>query len=312
MNHTHGRAFTLIELAAVCGACWFLGLLSFAAIQPDTDAAAKRKAAQAKDIAQIRGIGQAMAIWAQNHEDNYPLPSLIDKSDATIGGGGTTKNTTANIFSMLIFAGSLTPEKLVSPLEVNPNIVSVDGYEFKSPKKAAVPEKALWDPAFAADFTGDKKGGMSYAHQEPNDKRLPRWSNSFQSGEIAVGTRGPEIEGIDRPTPGAIAPRFANPPTDDGKGTRTCAFYGEGKAYTGNFAYNDNSVRQLKPGLTHGEPMPVLDKATHDFPTITVDGKTKFDIPFYDELDDMTETNTFLGIFIEAGTSKKEFKAIWD
>lgn len=305
------RGFTLVDLAGSVAGCSLIGILAFGVIQPDTDAAAKRKAQQAKDISQIRGIGQAMIIWAQNHEDMYPLPGLVDKSDATIGGGGSTKNTTANILSMLVYTGGLSTDALVSPMEMNPNIVAYNAYERTAPRKAAVPEKALWDPAFSADFTGDKKGGVSYAHQEPNDKRLPRWSNTFSSSEIAVGTRGPEIEGIDRPTPGTIAPRFANPPTDDGKGTRTCAFYGQGKAYTGNFSYNDNSVRLLRPGLAHGEPLPTLD-GTHDFPTITVDGQARADIPFYDEPDDMTQTNTFLGIFIEAGATKKQFKAIWD
>ena len=207
---------------------------------------------------------------------------------------------------------------MVSPLETNPKISKCDAYQFEGPKAAAVPDRALWDPAFSADFT--KKGNVSYAHQQPSDGRMPKWSVSFSSSEIALGNRGPEIAGLDRPAPGAIAPRFAEPPIappagspegTPGKGTRTCTFHGTGQTWAGNFAYNDNSVRILKPGLTHGEAIPKLDSKS-DFPTYTVDAQSRPDIPFFDETDDVSESNNFIAIFIESGRSRKQFKAIWD
>ena len=304
------RGFTIVDLAGAVAGSVVMALLAYAAIQPDSDAAAKRKSQQAADVKNLRGIGQAMVIWAQSHNDSYPLPSEVDKLDATIPGGGTTKNTTANIFSLMIGQGLFGVEVAVSPLEMNPDIVKCEGYEFKSPKKAAVPERGLWDPAFSADFTDGKKGNVSYCHLQPAGKRLEMWSNTFVSTEMAAGTRGPEIEGIDKPGSGKVAPRFANPP-EGGKGTQTCGFYGEGKTWTGNFVYNDNSVRPLKPGLTHGEAIGEI-KNMMDFPTYELDGQKRPDIPFFDEPDDMSEKNMYLGIFTEAGADKKQFKSIWD
>ena len=309
------RAFTLIDLAAAVAGTSVFMLLAFAAIQPDTDAGARKKSQQAADAAHIRGIGQALIIWANNHADSYPLPSEVDKNDATIGGGGPTKNTTANIYSLMVYSGAISADTLLSPLETNPNIVKCESYQFKEPKGAASPERALWDPAFAADFTGDNKGNVSYPHQQPVGERLANWSNSFSTTEVAVGTRGPEIDGIDRPVAESTAPRFASPPVVAGatpaKGTRTCGFYGEGSTWTGNFAYNDNSVRLLKPGLTHGEPIAVLENQ-HDFPTYVVNGRRRPDVPFYDEPDDVSQRNNYVGIFIQADADRGRFKAIWD
>jgi prepilin-type N-terminal cleavage/methylation domain-containing protein len=304
------RAFTLVELAATLVVA---SLLSVFALQPGD-----RKAMEAEDIKRLRGIGQALVIWGNSHGDQYPLPSEFDKNDTTIPGGRSAKNTTGNIFSILVFAGSLKPELLVSPLETNPAIAKCESYQFVNPKAAAVPDRALWDPAFSADFT--TKGHVSYAHQQPSDKRLGRWSVSFSTSEVAVGNRGPEIAGLDLPGGGAIAPRFASPPVPapegspegtPGKGTRTCSFHSDGRIWRGQLAYNDNSVRQLNPGLGHGEALPPPSPKS-DFPTYTADGQARLDVPFFDEPGDLSESNNFVGIFTEAGVSRKHFKAIWD
>ena len=75
------RAFTLIELLAVLASLSLLSALI--ASQPD------RKSMEAKDIQNLRGIGQGLVLWGNSHGDSYPLPSEIDKNDATVPGGKT-------------------------------------------------------------------------------------------------------------------------------------------------------------------------------------------------------------------------------
>ena len=42
------------------------------------------------------------------------------------------------------------------------------------------------------------------------------------------------------------------------------------------------------------------------------DGATWNDVIFYDEPDDPSKSNAYLGIFTTAGSSAPEFRAIWD
>src|SRR5688572_21427947 len=106
------RAFTLIDLAACISAAGVIASL-VAAGAADPRAGARR----AKDAAQLRGIGQSFIVWAQNNQDLYPLPSKVDAANATVAQAGRAKDTTANIFSLLIFNGFLPAEMLVSPAE---------------------------------------------------------------------------------------------------------------------------------------------------------------------------------------------------
>ena len=96
---------------------------------------------QLKDQTQVRGIVQAMQLWAQNNGDRYPLPSLIDKDNATVGEIGAAKDTTANIYSILIYNGNIPTEICVSPAESNGKIEEFGTYALDKPASAVNPEK---------------------------------------------------------------------------------------------------------------------------------------------------------------------------
>ncbi|MCC6227836.1 MAG: hypothetical protein IT432_01260 [Phycisphaerales bacterium] len=264
-----------------------------AAEQPQGAAAAMQR--QIKDATQIRGIEQAMIIWAQNNGDRYPLPSEIDKGDRTVREKGMDKNTTSNIVSLLIFNGFISPELCLSPAECNANIEVDRDYEFNLPNAASERDKALWDPSFNADFTKGK-GNFSYAHMQPHGNRLARWSSTFLSVEAQVGNRGPEITGVE-PVNGRLTAKVKDP------NTVTFLNHGPRESWEGNIAYADCHVDYVTTLL--GDDPKAWDRYKGRA------GPT-FDCYFYDEPDDVNRRNIFMSIFTKAGPQDKDWTAIWD
>jgi hypothetical protein len=295
-----GRAFTLIELAAVV-VCLGAGAALFS--QPRNPISKARESArQIKDSTQIRGIGQGLILWVQNNNDVYPLPSRVDEGNTTVADKGTAKDTTANCFSMLIYNGFFSPELCVSPAEVNKSIKVMDDYSYNEPAKAINPRLALWDPAFAADFTGENKGNFSYSHLQPSGGRLKKWSNTFQAEEVALCTRTPEIKSVTCDADKSAKVEYANPKT------LTSKIFGHGKRWSGNAAMNDNHVvfveDKIHPGST-------FDHDTAPYYT-NADGARRLDCWCFDEQDDPDAINNYVGIFIKAGSKPADFKPIWD
>jgi prepilin-type N-terminal cleavage/methylation domain-containing protein len=283
----HG--FTVIELIVVV----IVVLLLIGILLPLLERPHPHGSRQIKDSTQVRGIHQGMVLWAQNNKDVYPLPSLVDDKDETVADQGAAKDTTANIISIMIYNGFFSPELCVSPAESNQSIKVIGNYSYSSPAAAVNPAKALWDPAFATDFTGGKTGYFSHAHTPPADERLKKtWDNTFQATEAVIGNRGPEITAM---TTGKGRTFTTAIPSSN-----TYLIHGGRTTWEGNIAYNDNHIAfetRIDP-----ESTPYTDAA----------GKAWFDCLFYDEPDDPKSTNNFLGNFVKAGSTGAEFKAIWD
>ncbi len=250
-----------------------------------------------KDASQVRGIVQSMAIFANNNGDNYPLPSLLDPNNATTAEEGAAKDHTANVLSILIFQGSVSPEMYYNPAETSGKIQIDTDYEFDMPKAAVDPAKALWDPAFAADFTGPGGSNVSYAHARaiaPAEDRPSVWHNTFSATQAVFGDRGPEVSSVtvDR-TRGRSVPTYVNADSN------TFAIHGGRRTWEGNIAYNDGHVNFEMSTSPDG---------------LTYDGRAAKtpDNLFFDEPDDAGGINAFLGVFIKAGPEKQDFRAIWD
>lgn len=219
---------------------------------------------QLKDSTQVRGIVQSMIVWAGNNNGHYPLPSEIDLEGKTVPEFGRAKDTTANILSLLIFNGNISPEILISPSESNTAQVQLfTSYQYNTPSSAIEPAKALWDPAFRgtpidkpAYTPATGIGNNSYAHAVPTGERLKKqWTDSYSSTDAVFGNRGPSYTADDRAT---SRPKWDLMPGPLGTSSNTLLIHGGRTTWEGNIGYNDGRVDfETKPnpdGLTFKRP----------------------------------------------------------
>jgi hypothetical protein len=246
-----------------------------------------------KDSTQIRGIHQGMVVWAQNNQDRYPLPSVVDQDGTTIEGEAEEKDTTANMISFLIFNGFFSPDLCVSPAEANGAIRHFGTYQYNDPAGTVDPKKALWDPGFRADFTTGE-GNFSYGHAVLWGERKERWRHSLDAGRAIIGNRGPEIAGVAKKKAPEVKASLVNPKSN------TLLIHGGRTTWEGYIAYDDNHVN-FEASLA---PEGVLYK--------DAEKKAWRDTLFIDEADDPAGLNAMLGIVVKSGKAKEDWKLIWD
>lgn len=251
------------------------------------------------DSSQLRGVMQGLILWQQNNGDSFPLPSEYDKANKTVlAPEPASKNTTAHIYSILIYSGFVSPELMISTLETNPNIRPCNGYAYEKPPTAVDPRHALWDPTFAVDFTNGQIGNASYAHQIPilrgvsadQRNRHPHWKDSRASEIPVLANRGPQLSGVTAGQPSIVNTR-----------SRALGVHGPARQWQGQVAYGDCRV-VLEKSMT---PPGVVYQ-------FNADGQTRPDVLFYDEPDSHRGINAYLGIFPKAGPSAADYVSIWD
>jgi len=276
--------FTLIELLVVIAIIALLIGILLPALGK-----ARAAARQIKDSSQVRGVVQAMTIWANNNSDNYPLPSTLDKNGNTVKDDAdpvkaVNQDITRHIVSLMIFNGSVPTDILISPAESNGAISQYANYEFNSPKNAAGTDKslALWDPAFRAtpadvavgSGAGKGTGGCSYAHSPPYGKQKNKWSNTFSATEAIMGNRGPAYTGDAKSGWQLKAPSYFA-----GDQSYTLLIHGARTTWEGNIGFNDAHV----DFQTKADP----DGVQFTYTGLPAGSRTKNDNLFQNEKDDL-------------------------
>lgn len=261
---------------------------------------ARASARQLKDATMVRGIVQSFVIHAQNNQGVYPLPSRIDTANKTVKAEGRAKDTTANIFSILVWNGHISTEICVSAAEVNKKIQRDDDYEFTSPKAAVTPAEAEWDPAFSCDFL-HPPGNVSFAVLQTSDPRMSMWSDTFSTTEAVVGNRGPAIASVGVDAEGRPSAKLRVR-----QWSKTFLIHGPRKSWEGNIAYNDGHVTFETAYTPEG--------VTYTLPNADAAGNkvTRPDNIFFDEPDAAGGKNIYLGIWRRAGATPKDFGGVWD
>lgn len=240
-----GRGFTVAELIVVI----LVVVLLVGILLPAMGGRRRGVSRQMRDSIQVRGVVQSLVVWASNNNGRYPMPSELDLEGRTVAEPGRAKDTTANILSLLIFNGNISPENLVSPLEANTAQVKLStNYQYTRPAAALEPDKALWDPAFrgtpidrpalAGVVAG--VGNNSYAHAMPIGERLKKqWTDSYSSTDAVFGNRGPTYTADDS---GASMAKWPLMPGATGTSSNTLLIHGGRTTWEGNIGYNDGRV----------------------------------------------------------------------
>jgi len=294
------HAFAMLDALALVVIAGALGSIAMVA-NPVTKARESSK--QLKDATQIRGIGQALVIWAGVNKGQYPSPARLDRYNFTVADNGNAKNTTAAIYSILVWNASVTTELLVSPLENNPKIKPHTSYDNRKPKTAVNSLNAQWDPSLSGDMNSAVGGHISYAHLQPAGDRLSRWSNTFDASHAQLAYRGPQITASTVHDEFTATPTFAN---DKSLTFNVYAHAGKPGSWSGNVAFADNHVEFI---ANHFTPKGKTETGAQ---YTTAKGEKRPDLAFFDESDDPASTNNFLGIFIKAGDKPADYLGAWD
>ncbi len=186
-QRTTRLSLTDVATVAIC----LVVALSFVTVILPALPWAREGARRAVEQGYMNQIGIALYARAYDHNVSVlPIPAMLDRDNSTVPQSGSAKNTTANMFSIVLFEHYFPgPEIMVTPRERNTNVLVDFDFTNRAPSAAVEPYRAAWDPAFNADFTrSDEPGNVSYAHRQLIGEHLSR----LAPHDTIVATRGPD------------------------------------------------------------------------------------------------------------------------
>jgi len=231
-------------------------------------------------------LHQSMLIFSQSNAHRLPIPSRVVKSNSGDSEEDYSLNHTAALYSFLVGADLVEPERLVSHwcVEVNPGVDVKTDYNFDAYQPA---NRSFWDPTFTMRIDDPDVGAnCSYAHQALCGERRERWTNAADPTWPILGNRGTK-DGV------ASGSDYARSPT--------LRLHGPEDAWAGNIVFADNHCSledTFLPNLSYYE----------------TGGEKERDNIFHAEFahsdGNQAAGDAFLGVFIES--AENSVVPVWD
>ncbi len=289
MNYkwTPHRGFTIIEMAIVMFIVCFLAVL----LWPNLTRV-HRVSRRSNCQTNLKNVSVSLENWASSHIERFPIP--LDHDAATANASIAPGNSTANMFSMMIFGQYSWPDVLICPSEESSFVNEKINYDFGDQESGSTLDGAMaWDPTFDCEITGrdGRVSNVSYASLAPVGDRFNKyWTRSFGPMYAIVGDRGPR----------------------DGNPTATSTLDrnhdSRGKGWNRNILFSDGHVKDIDGSSKDANPFPVsgMSWPTNDQElAVYVDNAYKEDDP-------RNGADTWLGIFVQDTSDPTKYVPLWD
>lgn len=150
---------------------------------------ARNGAASLTCSTRVNQIHKGWILWANDHQGRYPIP--MEVSPETAMRGAQPGNSTANVHSLMIFNAYNSPQGVLCPMEVNPNVVEVSDYNYGDRRGGTFQFGDAWDVRFSADLSKRRGCNVSYANLALVGKRVEtEWADSLNKDFAVVSDRG--------------------------------------------------------------------------------------------------------------------------
>lgn len=172
----------------------------------------------------VNQIHKGLILFANDFGGSYPVP--MDISPATAAITAQTGNSSASLFSYMVFNTYYSPEVITCPQDASPNLVVKTDYRYGTYDDPNWNNAWLWDPNFSADITRPGANASYATLAMLGERKKTQWRDSLDPNFAVAGDRGPKDGAWD-----------AN--------SLTLRRHGQHTDWTGNIAFNDGHVSSM-------------------------------------------------------------------